>query len=72
MGHPDGVLSHGQTYGGHPVACAVALKNIELIQREDLPGQAAEKGAYFLEGLRSLNHHPSYGDAAWSGLVDWL
>jgi adenosylmethionine-8-amino-7-oxononanoate aminotransferase len=69
MGHPDGVLSHGQTYGGHPVACAVALKNIELIQREDLPGQAAEKGAYFLEGLRSLNHHPSYGDARGLGLL---
>ena len=37
-------LSHGQTYGGHPVACAVALANIDLIEREDLPGQAATQG----------------------------
>ena len=69
MNHPDGVLSHGQTYGGHPVACAVALKNIELIEREDLPGQAAEKGAYLLEGLRSLSHHPSYGETRGLGLL---
>jgi adenosylmethionine-8-amino-7-oxononanoate aminotransferase len=67
--HPDGVLSHGQTYGGHPVACAVALKNIELIEREALPQQAAEKGAYLLEGLRSLDHHPSYGEVRGLGLL---
>ena len=69
MGHPDGVLSHGQTYGGHPVACAVALKNIELIEREDLPGQAAEKGVYLLDGLGSLSHHPAYGDTRGLGLL---
>lgn len=65
----DGVFSHGQTYGGHPVACAVALKNIELIEREDLPGQAAENGAYLLACLRSLEHHPSYGEARGLGLL---
>ncbi len=69
MTSPEGVLSHGQTYGGHPVACAVALANIELIQHEDLPGQAAEKGEYFLEGLRSLSHHPAFGDARGLGLL---
>ncbi len=69
MGSRDGVFSHGQTYGGHPVACAVALKNIELIEREDLPGQAAEKGAYLLACLRSLGHHPSYGEARGLGLL---
>jgi adenosylmethionine-8-amino-7-oxononanoate aminotransferase len=69
MDSPDGVLSHGQTYGGHPVACAVALKNIDLIEREDLPGQAAEKGTYLLEGLRSLNHQPVFGDARGLGLL---
>lgn len=69
MDHPQGVFSHGQTYGGHPVACAVALENIELIQREDLPGQAAEKGRYLLEGLRALNRHPAYGDSRGLGLL---
>jgi L-2,4-diaminobutyrate transaminase len=65
----DGVFSHGQTYGGHPVACAVALKNIELIEREDLPGQAAEKGTYLLACLRSLEHHHCYGDVRGLGLL---
>jgi adenosylmethionine-8-amino-7-oxononanoate aminotransferase len=68
-GHPHGALSHGQTYGGHPVACAVALANIDLIEREDLPEQAAEKGKLLLEGLRSLSHHRSFGDARGLGLL---
>jgi adenosylmethionine-8-amino-7-oxononanoate aminotransferase len=66
---PEGILSHGQTYGGHPVACAVALKNIELIEREGLAEQAAEKGVYLLEGLRSLSHHPTFGDVRGLGLL---
>ncbi len=68
-GHPQGVLSHGQTYGGHPVACAVALANIELIEREDLPAQAARKGTLLMEGLRALSHHKSYGDVRGLGLL---
>lgn len=74
-GHPHGTLSHGQTYGGHPVACAVALANIDLIEREDLPGQAAEKGRLLLEGLRGLSHHRSFGDARGLGLLiglEWV
>jgi adenosylmethionine-8-amino-7-oxononanoate aminotransferase len=69
MDHPHGVLSHGQTYGGHPVACAVALANIELIQRENLPQQAAEQGDYLMAGLRSLSHHRTYGDSRGLGLL---
>lgn len=71
-GHPQGALSHGQTYGGHPVACAVALANVNLILREDLPGQAAEKGEQLLRGLRSLSWHPSFGDARGLGLLAGL
>lgn len=67
--HPHGALSHGQTYGGHPVACAVALANIDLIEREDLPGQAAAKGQQLLAGLRALDHHPSFGEARGLGLL---
>jgi len=69
MGRPDGVFSHGQTYGGHPVACAVALANIELIEREQLVERAAEMGAYLQAGLRSLKSHPSFRDVRGLGLV---
>ena len=69
MGRPDGVLSHGQTYGGHPVACAVALANIELIEREGLVARAAEMGAYLRAGLNSLRHHPSFSVVRGLGLV---
>jgi adenosylmethionine-8-amino-7-oxononanoate aminotransferase len=69
MESPEGALSHGQTYGGHPVACAVALANIELIEREDLPGQAADKGSYLLRGLETLRHHKTFGDARGLGLL---
>ncbi len=68
-GHPNGVLSHGQTFGGHPVACAVALANIDLIIREDLPAQAAEKGRYLLDSLRHLCRHACFGEARGLGLL---
>lgn len=63
---------HGQTFSGHPVACAIALKNIEIIEREDLAGRAAELGPYLLGGLKSLDNHPSFGDARGLGLVGGL
>lgn len=66
------LFRHGQTFSGHPVACAIALKNIEIIEREDLVARAAELGPYLLEGLRSLAHHPSFGDARGLGLVAGL
>jgi adenosylmethionine-8-amino-7-oxononanoate aminotransferase len=72
QGHPQGTFSHGQTYGGHPVACAVALANIDLILREDLPGLAAEKGEQLLHGLRALSSHPTFGDGRGLGLLAGL
>ena len=45
---------HGSTFGGNPLACAAALAALTVIQEEDLPGQAAAKGAYLMEELRSL------------------
>jgi adenosylmethionine-8-amino-7-oxononanoate aminotransferase len=60
---------HGYTYCGHPVACAVALKNLEIIEREDLRANAAQVGAHLLEGLRSLLDLPVVGDVRGAGLL---
>jgi putrescine aminotransferase len=46
----------------------VALKNIEIMQRENLIGNSSEMGVYFLEGLRSLESHPTVGEARGTGL----
>jgi 4-aminobutyrate--pyruvate transaminase len=48
------MLPHGFTAGGHPVACAVALANIEIIEREGLVQNAAEVGGYLGDQVREL------------------
>ncbi len=64
-----GEFYHGMTYAGHPVACAVALKNIEIIEREGLVGKARELGPYFAEALASLRDHPIVGETRSVGLI---
>ncbi|MDB6123655.1 MAG: aruC [Pedosphaera sp.] len=49
-----GAGSHGTTYGGSPLACTVALKILEVIQKEKLADNAREVGAYFKGGLQEL------------------
>jgi putrescine---pyruvate transaminase len=61
---------HLHTYGNHPVACAAALKNIEILQTEKLIDHAAEMGQYFLAGLKNLEQHAIVGEARGRGL--WL
>ncbi len=46
--------THGTTYGGSPLACAVALKILEVIEREKLAENARETGEYLKAGLRTL------------------
>ena len=59
----DGALfTHGFTYAGHPVSCAAALKNIEIMEREDLCGHVREVGPYFEEQLNDLLTLPLIGD----------
>ena len=67
-----GEFYHGMTYAGHPVACAVALRNIEIIEREKLVERARELGPYFGEGLASLRDHPIVGETRSVGLIGAL
>jgi putrescine aminotransferase len=50
------VFSNGFTYSGHPVACATAIANIEVMQRENICEHVREVGPYFLERLRGLRN----------------
>lgn len=60
---------HAFTYSGHPVGCAVALANLEIIEREGLVERAAELGRYLLERLQTLSSHPHVGDVRGQGLM---
>jgi len=63
------VFSSGFTYSGHPVACAAALKNIEIIERENLLQHVHEIAPYFQERLRSMLDIPIVGDVRGHGLM---
>lgn len=64
-----GVLSMGLTYFGHPVACAAALKNIEIMDRENLLGNARAMGKHLQQSARSLLNLPIVGDVRGSHLM---
>jgi adenosylmethionine-8-amino-7-oxononanoate aminotransferase len=59
---------HGITFGGHPVAAAVALRNIEIMEREDVIGNVQRNEAYFDEQLQGLMaRHAIVGDVRGAG-----
>ena len=63
------VGTHGNTYGGNPLACAAACETIDLIG-ESFMQNAAEVGAYALDALEEIAaHHPSIGDVRGKGLM---
>jgi 4-aminobutyrate--pyruvate transaminase len=64
-----GAFGHGFTYGGHPVAAAVALKAIEIYQRDRIFAHAAERAPQFQARLAALNAHPLVGEARGLGLI---
>ena len=66
---PGGVLSHGQTFGGHPVACAVALRNIAVLEEQGLVERAAALGPYLQGRLETLRRHSCVGDVRSLGLL---
>ncbi|MCJ7829985.1 MAG: aminotransferase class III-fold pyridoxal phosphate-dependent enzyme, partial [Desulfobacterales bacterium] len=65
---PIDILMHLHTYGNHPVACATAIKNLEIILNEALVENARRMGAYFLEGLKTLERIAIVGEARGTGL----
>jgi putrescine aminotransferase len=61
---------HGFTYSGHPTSAAVALKNIEIMEREDLVRRTREEtGPYLARGLAEIAKHPLVGEARSVGLI---
>ena len=66
---PDLMFNNGYTYSGHPVCCAAALKNIEIIEREGILEHVREISPYFLERILALESNPIVGDARGLGLV---
>jgi len=60
---------HVNTFGGNPAACALALKNIEIIEREKLSERSAEQGHRLLNGLKELEAYSFVGDVRGFGLM---
>jgi putrescine---pyruvate transaminase len=60
---PGDRWAHAYTYSGHPTCCAVALRNIEIMERERLCENAARMGTRLLAGLAAaFGDHPNIGD----------
>lgn len=65
-----GEFAHGYTYSGHPAACAVALENIRILQREQIVERVkSDTVPYFKERWGSLADHPIVGEARSLGLM---
>ena len=60
--------SHGSTFGGNPLACACGVKALEILQRDDYPRLAREKGKYFMDGLKKI-HNPEIKEVRGRGLL---
>ena len=68
-----GEFNHGYTYSGHPVACAVALANLEIMEREKLVGRVRDDvGPYLAQQFAKLSDHPLVGVAETCGLMAGL
>lgn len=63
-------FTHGITFGTHPVSCAVALANVEILEREGLVDNSARTGAYLMEQLKDMQaRHRIVGDVRGIGLM---
>src|SRR5690625_18099 len=66
-----GEFAHGYTYSGHPAACAVALANLDILEREGLVERTREEsGPYLQQRLReTFDEHPLVGEVRGTGLI---
>ena len=60
--------THGSTYGGNPLACAIGMAALAVIERERLPQKAERQGRYFYRKLRTLAH-PKLKEVRGTGLL---
>ncbi len=67
-----GAFGHGYTYSGHPVACAVALKTLDIYTRDHIFEKAAVTGEYLQQRLAEFSDHPLVGEVRGSGLIGAL
>ena len=67
-----GTFGHGYTYTAHPVGCAVALKTIEIYEREKIVEHVRKVAPVFLARLTKLGEHPLVGEARGVGLIGAL
>jgi L-2,4-diaminobutyrate transaminase len=66
----DAMFAHGYTWSGHPVGAAVAHANLDIMEHEALPDNAARIGAYLINRLRTrLGEHPLVGEIRGRGLL---
>jgi putrescine---pyruvate transaminase len=66
---PGSEFRHGFTFGGHTTACAAALENIAIIERENLVERTAEMGRYLRDKLEQLHKYSIVGDVRGIGLL---
>jgi len=70
LANSDKPWMHAYTYSGHPTTCAVALATLDIIEKEDLPGQAATKGEAMLQKYKdALSSHPHVGNIRGKGMM---
>lgn len=68
-----GEFNHGYTYSGHPVACAVALANLDIMEREQLPQRVRDDiGPYLAKCFEDIAKHPLVGVAETCGFTAGL
>ena len=64
-----GAFGHGFTASGHPVATAVALENLDIIEERDLVGNAARLSPFLQGKLREFSDHPMVGEVRGEGFI---
>ena len=67
-----GVFGTGNTYGGHPVAAAVALETLKIYEEDDILGHVANVSGHFQKRLAELENHKLVGEARGVGLIGGL